>query len=277
MRKLLSANFFRLWKNKIFWAEIGATALFSVFIVIANYSPEFQAMENRLYLDDVFFTMYQILGFILAAAISLSIGTEYSDGTIRNKLIVGSTRTQIYFSNLLASAIPSCFVLIAHGIITYGIGNFLFGSFQMPGEQVITALLCALLTTFVFSALFVAIAMNCSNKATTAVISLLLMLGLTYLSSAVGNALTEPEMTYENITITMDGVHFGNEICNPAYITGLKRTMYEVVYDFLPTGQLLQMYSLDFTRCARWPVFSGLLFVLITTTGFLVFRKKDIK
>lgn len=277
MRKLLTANFFRLWKNKIFWAEIGSTALLSVFIVIANYSPEVQAMENRLYLDDVFFTMYQILGFILATGISLIVGTEYSDGTIRNKLTVGSTRTQVYFSNLIASAIPSCFVLIVHGIITYGIGYFLFGSFQMQVGQVVTALLCALLTAFVFSALFVAIAMNCPNKAITAVVSLLLVLGLVYLSSAIGNALTEPEMTYDGITITMDGVQFGEEIQNPAHVDGFNRTLYEFVYDLLPTGQLIQMYCQDFSRCARWPMFSMVIFVLLTAIGFLAFRKRDIR
>lgn len=277
MRKLLSAAFFRLRKNRIFWAEIGLTAILSVFIVITNYSPGVQAMENRLYMDDVFFTMYLVLGFILAAGISLIVGTEYSDGTIRNKLIVGNTRAQVYFSNLIASAVPSCLVLLIHGIITYGIGYFLFGSFQMPTEQAVIALFSALLTTFVFSALFAAIAMNCSNKAVTAVVSLLLVLALTYLASAFGNALTEPEMTYDGITITMDGVQFGDMIQNPAYIKGFQRTLYEFVYDLLPTGQLLQMYTLDFTGCARWPIISALLCVVVTITGFLAFRRKDLK
>lgn len=277
MRKLLHANLNRLCKDKIFFAEIAFSAIFSVFIVIANYSPEIQAMENKLYLEDVFFTMYLILGFILAAGISLIVGTEYSDGTIRNKLIVGKTRPQIYFSNLIASAIPSCLVLIVHGIITYGIGYFLFGNFKMSIEQVITALVSALMVTFVFSALFTAIAMNCSNKAITAVVSLLLVLGLVYFSSAIGNALSEPETTYDGVTITTDGVEFGDEIKNPAYVKDSQRTLYEFVYDLLPTGQLLQMYCQDFSRCYRWPVFSMILCVLITAIGFLVFRKRNIR
>lgn len=277
MRKLLSACFFRLRKNKIFWAEIGLTAILSVFILIVNYSPEVQAMENRLCLDDVFFTMYLVLGFLLAAGISLVVGTEYSDGTIRNKLIVGNTRAQVYFSNLIASVVPSCLVLLVHGIITYGMGCFLFGSFQMPTDQAVMALFSALLTTFVFSALFVAIAMNCSNKAVTAVVSLLLVLALTYLASAFGTALTEPEMTYDGITITMDGVQFGDMIQNPAYISGFQRTLYEFAYDLLPTGQLLQMYTLDFTRSGRWPLLSVGLFAVVTTAGFFVFRRKDLK
>lgn len=278
MRKLLSANFSRLWKNRIFWAEIGLTALLSVFIVISNYSPEVQATQSsRLYLDDVFFTMYLMLGFILAAGISLIVGSEYSDGTIRNKLIVGKTRAQIYFANLFASVVPSCIVLLVHGIITFGVGYFLWGNFKMAPEQIGIVLLSALLTTFVFSAMFVAIAMNCSNKAATAVLSLIIVLWLTTLTSTIGNALSETEMTYDSITYTVDSIQFGNEIPNPAYVSGIQRTMYAFIYDLLPTGQLMQMYILDFERCARWPVFSVVLFMLITVVGYITFRKKDIK
>lgn len=278
MRKLLTANFSRLWKNKIFWAEIGLTALLSVFIVISNYSPEVQATESsRLYLDDVFFTMYLILGFILAAGISLIVGSEYSDGTIRNKLIVGKTRAQIYFANLIASMVPSCIVWLVHGIITFGAGYFLWGNFKMEPEQVAIVLFSALLTTFVLSALFVAISMNSSNKAVTAVVSLLIVLGLTTLTSTIGNALSETEMTYDSVTYTIDSIQFGNEIPNPAYVSGVWRTMYEFVYDLLPTGQLMQMYTLDFDRCIRWPVFSVVFFILITAVGYFMFRKKDIK
>ena len=278
MRKLVTASFSRLWKNRIFWAEIGLTALLSVFIVISNYSPEVQASESsRLCLDDVFFTMYLMLGFILAAGISLIVGSEYSDGTIRNKLIIGKTRTQIYFANLFACIIPSCIVLMLHGIISFGIGYFLWGNFKMPPSQVGIVLLSALLTTFVFSALFVAISMNCSNKAVTAVISLLIVLGLTMLTSTIGNALSETEITYDGITYTIDSIQFGNEIPNPAYISGTQRTVYEFVYDLLPTGQLMQMYILDFDRCARWPVLSVVFFLLVTAVGYFMFRRKDIK
>ena len=279
MLKQIYANLNHLFKNKIFYTEIILTAILSAFIVFANYSPEIQATEKRLYLDDVFFTMYQLMGFILAAGISLIVGTEYSDGTIRNKLIVGVTRIQVYFSHLIASAfVPSCLVLIVHGIVTYGLGYFLFGNFQMPVTEVIIALLCALMASIVFSALFVAIALNCSNKAITAVASLLLILGLTFLSASLGNALAEPEMSYDGITISLEGgVQLGDLIQNPAYVTGIERTIYEVVYDLFPTGQLIQVYENDFSRYARWPVFSGALLALITVAGFLTFRKRDIK
>jgi len=277
MRKLLSASFARLWENTVFWAEIGATVLLSVFIVFVNYSSELQATENRLYLDDVFFTLYLLLGLILAAGISLIVGTEYSDGTIRNKVIVGHTRGQIYFSTLIVCAVTSALVLLIHAGITYGIGYWLFGAFQTPINQIGGAVISAFFVGFVFSALFAAIAMNAQNKAVTAVVTMILFIGLTYLASAIGNALVEPEMTYEGMVISMDGVQFGDMIPNPAYVSGFQRAVYTFLYDLLPTGQLIQMYTLEFAHSICWPVFSVLLFTLITVTGYMIFRKKDIK
>lgn len=42
------------------------------------------------------------LGVVLAAFCSLYLGTEYQDGTLRNKVTAGYRREQIYFSCLLA-------------------------------------------------------------------------------------------------------------------------------------------------------------------------------
>jgi len=277
MRKLLSANFSRLWKNKVFWAEMGFTALLSIFVVIANYSPEVQATENRLYLDDVFFTTYQILGFILAAGISLIIGTEYSDGTIRNKLVVGCTRAQIYFSNLITGAVSCCLVFVIHGVVTFAVGSFFFDGFQISAAQVVFSLLCAFLASLVYASAFVLIAMNCSSKSATAVVSLLLVLGLVYACSFFSASVMEPETTYGTVTITQNGVVYSDLIPNSAYIRGFQRTLYEFLYDLLPIGQLTQMYYLDFTRCSRWPVFSIGLFMATALSGFLWFRRKDIK
>ena len=177
MCKLLSANCYRLWRNKIFWLEAGFTFIFSAYICFVNYLPEIQMTDNRIYLDDVFFIYYQIIGFVIASAISMIVGTEYSDGTIRNKIAVGYTRTQIYFSNMFTCIISSIVVLVIHGLITGVIGYALFGAFLMPVSQVLFVLFCAVLIIIVYTAITVLIAMNCANKPTTVVISLLLMLG----------------------------------------------------------------------------------------------------
>lgn len=53
-------------------------------------------------LSDGLFAGLTFLGVVLAAFCSLYLGTEYQDGTLRNKVTAGYRREQIYFSCLLA-------------------------------------------------------------------------------------------------------------------------------------------------------------------------------
>ncbi len=277
MRKLLSANCHALCKNKLFWIELICCALFAGWIMLINYSPKIQSSADALHLEDSFFTMYQSLCIILAAAISLITGTEYTDGTIRNKLIVGHSRADIYFSILLTN-LGACLAAIAvHGICSFGVGFFLFGAFTLPAGQVAVAILCAALANLVFTALFAAVALNCSNRSVTAVVSLLLTLFILFAASYVGNRLSEPEMTYDSLVITENGFQYGDLIQNPNYVSGFTRSVFAFLYDLLPAGQLIQIYSLELAHWPQWIVMSVLLFAAITAIGFSLFRKKDIR
>ena len=51
--------------------------------------------EFNYTLDHFYFAGMPFIGIFIAAFIGLLLGTEYSDGTMRNKLIVGHTRTNV--------------------------------------------------------------------------------------------------------------------------------------------------------------------------------------
>lgn len=277
MRKLLHADLFALLHSRVFRVELIATALFSAYIVIANYSTSVQASSDPIRLDDVFFILYQLIGVLIAAGVSLIVGAEYSDGTLRNKLIAGHTRAAIYGAALLSNLIAVLPVLAAHAAVSVLLGYVLLGACQMPIAQFLTMIALAALSTLAFTAIFVAVSMNCANRAFGAVAALLLALGLTLCVSTVGNQLSEPETTYDGITITMDGIEFGDLIDNPAYVSGRARTALELVYDLLPAGQLIQLQQRELTRAARFPAFSALFFALCTACGYVLFRRKDLK
>lgn len=276
MRKLLSANGRYLIKNRLFWIEILFCIVFSGWIMFANYSPEIQASAEPIHLESPFFIMYQILSIVFASAISLIVGTEYSDGTLRNKLIIGHTRTEIYFSILVSMLVTSLLAIVAHGIVSYGIGYFLFGAFQISAGELACAILCAIFANFVFTTLFVAIALNCSNKSISVVVSILSSIVIIVVSNIARSKLLEPETTYDGIVITANGVEFGNIIQNPNYVTGMARKLYEGLCNILPTGQLMQIQSLEFSHWPYWLLASIVLCVVLTFVGYLLFRKKDI-
>lgn len=276
MRKLFRANCFNLWRNKIFWIEMIGSGLFFAYVVFANYSAQIQASANRLYLDDLFFNMYQVLIVILAAAISLISGTEYSDGTIRNKLIVGHSRTEVYLSTLLMHMMCGCLLVAIHGIVTCGIGYILFSGLHITIGQFFLALACVTLNVWVFTALFTVISINCANKSFSAVGSLFLALTIVTAANSIRIKLLEPKTTLDGITITADGVQYGNEISNPAYVSGVKRKIFEFFSNF-PQGQMMQIEASELVHWKEWMFLSATLFVGITIIGFLLFRKKDIK
>ncbi|MGY3662454.1 MAG: hypothetical protein ACXAHE_00930 [Roseburia sp. 1XD42-69] len=47
------------------------------------------------------------------------LGTDYSDGTIRNKLTVGHTRTNIYLANLIVTFAAGLLIMCVWFIGTY--------------------------------------------------------------------------------------------------------------------------------------------------------------
>lgn len=278
MRKLFRADLYQFLKNKILWAELAICAVLSLFIIFTNYSSENQAGANALKLEDIFFTFYQMVAVIIAAGISLIVGTQYSDGTIRNKLVVGHKRSDIYFSTLAVCVISSFAVMVIHAVLSCAAGFFLFGKFTVPLSQIIVSLIYVMLDVMVLTAIFAAAAMNISNKAFACVAAMLSVLLITYLSGVFVNILTEPEMTYSGVTISIDGgVQLGDMIKNPAYVSGTRRTAVEFLADMFPIGQIIQICDGDFARSDRWPIISGVLFIVISSLGFWKFNKQDIK
>ena len=64
---------------------------------------------------------------------------------------------------------------------------------------------------------------------------------------------------------------------NPNYLTGTKRQIYEFLQDFTPGGQALQLAGLQAEHPAQLALYSGMILLLTTCCGILVFRRKDLK
>lgn len=277
MRKLLAANFSRLWKDTIFWLAMLCMTAGSVFFSYMNYQTSLRYDSDPIYVEDVLFNLFPMIAFVCAGFISLYLGTEFDENTIRNKLIVGHTRTEVFFSNYLTCMVASLELLF--GILIFsGVTGYIFiKEFMMDWTQLAFLILCCILCTMVFSAICVGFAMNIHKKAISVVVTTLFMFGILFAASYIEGALMEAEMIYDFAVITMDGVQFGDLIENPAYVGGTARTVMEFIYDMLPTGQAIQLNNMTFDRCLRWPWLSAIMLILTTAAGYLPFRKRDVK
>ena len=275
MRKLLAASFSRLWKEKIFWFVF---LIMSIGSVCFNWIGYNEINNPQIYVEDMIFCMLPMSGFVFALFISMRLGTEFEEHTIRNKLVVGYNRTQIYFAEYITCMVASIILLGIMLLFATVFGLLLSLEFQSGWMEIVFLLFCCVLIASVFSAMFVGISMNVGAKATSLVVSIVFVFAILLLASFCINALAEGPMVYSNIVISAEnGVEFGDLIENPAYIDGTQRTVYELIADILPTGQTIQMNNLEFERAVRWPVFSLIMLVIATVAGYLPFRKRDIR
>ena len=275
MRKLITASFSRLWKEKLFWLVF---AFMSIGSVCYNWIGYNEINNPRIYVEDILFCMLPVSSFVFALFISMRLGTEFEEHTIRNKLIVGYSRTQVYFSEYLTCMAASIILLAVMLLCSSLFGLFLSLEFLSDWPDIAFLVFGCVLMALVFSAMFVGICMNVGSKAASLVASIVFLFAILLLASFCINALEEPSMAYTNVIISVeDGVQFGDLVENPAYVDGTQRMIYELIADILPTGQAIQMNNLEFERSARWPVFSLIMLIIATVAGYIPFRKRDIR
>ena len=97
MNKLLQANFSRLFRDKVFRISCVVMALAGAGLPLAHYLDKRNNGENWT-ADSTCFVFAFLAPILLSLAAALFVGSEYSDGTIRNKVIVGHRRPAIYLS-----------------------------------------------------------------------------------------------------------------------------------------------------------------------------------
>ena len=140
MTRLLSAGFLRLKKNKVFWGGLILMAAWGIFMPVKMHLDAVQ-MGYVYRIEDGFFVYAMGVGVVMAVFCSLFIGTDYNDGTIRNKIIVGGKRSAVYLANAAVSSVVGLAMCAAYLLPYLCVGLPLVGGFTVPVEMV-------LLTTF---------------------------------------------------------------------------------------------------------------------------------
>lgn len=278
MIKLLHSGIQRLFKNKLLLicsVVVFALSLFAGGQIVRSSQKIY--VDAQYFMEDILFVTLPYMAFYCATFVSLFLGIEYEQGTIRNKLLVGHTRASVYCSNLIVCIVASVIMLAVMLITGWILGICTLQDFYLEPSRLALVLLCSVLITVTFSAFATAVTMNISNRAICVVILFMLILGMLMGSAYLDGALSAQEMTYEYVLMTEAGMEYGDLIPNPNYVSGTKRVVYEFLIDLLPTGQASQITNFEFSRCIRWPVLSLAVIVVTSILGFIGFKKKDIK
>ena len=127
MSKLVYAGFVRLRHDSSFRVGTLVMAVVGLALPVYHFFLMKKYVGYMVCLENSFFTYVPLIVIIAAAFCSLFIGTEYSDGAIRNKLIVGHDRIYVYLSNLIVCFAAECIMCAAFFVTDLGAGILLLG------------------------------------------------------------------------------------------------------------------------------------------------------
>lgn len=279
MTNLMISGFKRLLKNRALQITAAVVAVVGLFEIFMMYRDSIIEMDTP-YLDGGLFSFAALGVFALAAVVPLFVGSEYSDGTIRNKVVVGHHRASVYLSLLLTSLFAETLL-----ILVWTAAYLIPGVILMEHAHPLWVYLCLYLAMFlelaVFSAIFTLLTMTLGNKAGSAVVCILCALLLVMQGIVVKSMLEEPEFYGPEIIISDDGeVSYGGEMePNPNYIPegSPKRAFYNFLMDFTPGGQALQISAYAADNLSKICLYDIGWLVVLTGAGVLMFRRKDLK
>lgn len=275
MSNLFSVGLFRTVRSKLFYILLALTALVMAYVYYNTYRVQLGPDFSQL---DLYFFQFINANIVSAAVFCpLFLSSEYGDGALRNKLMVGRTRPQIYLANLAVNCLYGTAACLAAVVTGLCVGVPLLGWFQNAGPgKILLYVLLALATTWVCAALYTFLSMVVASRGVAITLCILLAFGLILLGQYLYLALSQEEVLTA-LFYTDTGEMAVSEQPNPAYLTGFARQVYQFFYELTPGGQAYQILGMSAQSPLRLLGYSGLVFVLVTGLGLAIFQKKDVK
>ena len=269
MHDLLVSGMFHLTKSKLLPLLPGLIILLLIF--------NFNGAYPHAILEDYFFQFTNINVIALAVFCPLFLSSEYSDGVLRNKLIIGHTHVPIYLSSLLINILFGGLIVLT-GILT-GLcaGPVFLGWFHLAKlKDVLFYCILTFANASACTALYTFISMLVVNRSFAAASCILLALGMIFMGQYLDLSLSQ-ESVLRAVFYTSTGEACVSEQPNPAYLTGFARQVYQFFYDVTPGGQSYQIMYMKAQHPLKILGYSVLVSLLVTGIGLAWFRRKDVK
>lgn len=260
MNRLLTGNLIRLRKNVIFWLSLVCAMVGPLYTVLNNWYYK-NLWDMSIGADTAFLLSGADYFFVIALAvvISLFVGTEFSDNTIRNKLIAGHTRVSVFLSNLMSSVIVAVSMYLVSVAVSC-IGILLLDKMELPIDKLLLQMACAVVSVSVIAVFICTVTMVIGNRVVSAIVSMLSVIGMQLI----------PPVLWANV-----GYYTEYGLLNT-----FRAKIDVLLYDWLPTCQIYRFTS-EITDIPKniylFPVYSAILIFVVGTIGIIIFRKKNLK
>ena len=248
MVNLLAEGYRRLFKGKRFYIVlaviVGVAAFILTIVTILSNAFDDSASPKA---DGMLFMMTGTMPLLISITAGLLIVQDFRNNTIRNKIIIGHSRTNIYLASLIVSITVAVIYQLAFWLTVIGLGAILMGFETFPSKAVFVNMLVALAIQLAFTAVIVFLCNSMKNVGGF-VISLTMHYIVSMLSAFLFFVKSEKVQQ-----LIMELV--------PSYQVNIVEYGYTEVPEHLPVILLADLA----------------IFVVATIGGILIFNKSDLK
>ena len=258
MINILKADFLRLRNSIAFRISLIVMLLLSAVFMFIQAT----AMDYTVPLSRVIFLPLSLYGVTMAAFVSVFVGTDFSDGFIRNKLLVTDRRSTLVLSQIIVNNVACIIVYCTVTAFSAGVGRFFFEN-NVNNADLILYFLWGIGMCLSTGCMFSVISILCGNKTHAVIVCMGLAFGMLFLCMHTNAVLVQQE--------------YKDGLLNPHYTGGIKRIIYGILHDANPCGQAAQLSAWEVWHPVRGFLINLLMIFIWSALGCSVFRKKDIK
>ena len=160
MANLLAEGYRRLFKGKRFYIVL------AVIIAIPTIAAVFLRIVEKRALNPggaLVFSLIGTMSMFISITAGLFIITDFKNNTIRNKIIIGHSRTKIYLANLIISLTVAFIYQMVFWLTLIAFGKTIMRFDAFPSKEIFQNMLLTLAIIFAFTSCFVFICTTLKN------------------------------------------------------------------------------------------------------------------
>ena len=257
MIRILRADMVRLRKSMAFRLTLTGMLVLSILFMVMQAT----GMDYTVPLSRVIFLPMSMYGVAMAAFISVFVGTDFSDGFIRNKLLATNHRCNLAVSQVIVSCVGCLIIYITTTVFTAVVGQFFFEN-NVDQAVFFCYFILGIGMSLVTGCIFSVITLLCGNKTTAILWCMGLAFGMLFLCLHTNEILVQAA--------------YKNGVPNPRYVGGLRRELCSILHDLNPCGQAAQLSGWEVWHPVRSLVFNVIQIIGLPTVCCMIFRWKNI-
>lgn len=287
MIRLLRAEFARCFTGKLFWLVVLFYVVLASSFNVLTYATTKSEDFSNIFTDKTLYIGLISMGLTAAVFVAFHAGSEFDEGTIRNKLIAGNTKTGIYICDLAVCSAALIIIQYLYSFIAYAFSYILFGALHHSFSVMMQLQLIGALGTIAVTAFMLMITMIVRSRTIAVTVCMIAAIVFFIACVAIINELEEHSMELMDAGPEIISAEKYAVLDKYSYVYGVgsddlfgaELAVKEFFYDSLLQSQALR-FSDERSLPYHWEfmVIYNIAITLVTTLiGTVSFRRLDLK